>query len=564
MLVYGDQETTVQTTTVLAEVRRQAVALGGTSRGIEWHQACVALFIAASGLLQGVADAEFAAAACDTLSVPQAKLMAALREAAHAIDRSWSSGFADQNVPDLRGLDALDADSLPVELTIRRCEGYAYYALYPEQYLAAARKLPRGACVIGLRSIGAGLAAVVASACDAVFVCTLRPIGDVYARCVAVSVELEAAIRTHRDAVFALVDEGPGQSGSSLGGVADYLETIGVARERIVFLPSHAGDLGGNAQPRHRHRWQAAMRLTFGFEDLCVSPAGHSLSTWFEDVTGPAIVPLRDISGGHWRNESRYVAASADPGREARKYLLTTTSGTYLLKFIGLDAEAAGKFARARRLHEAGFTPEPIALRHGFLAERWLPVEHTATNTQIWSVIAPYLALRAGAFPARGPGASLAELMAAARYNLGQALGPETNVLFDSWPAERLALLQQSVRPVYIDGRMHRWEWIACHSGIFKTDAIDHAQAHDLVGCQDIAWDVAGAVVELGASAAQRDKLVHSVMAGRKEAASLTALSTLCYLGFQIGWWHFASEADSALRQQRYYADQVKVLLRVL
>ncbi len=65
--------------------------------------------IAAAELLQGVADAEFAAAAQDVL-------------------------------------DALA--NLPGTLTIRRCERYAFCALYPEQYLAAARALPRGACVM--------------------------------------------------------------------------------------------------------------------------------------------------------------------------------------------------------------------------------------------------------------------------------------------------------------------------------------------------------------------------------------------------------------------------------
>jgi hypothetical protein len=561
VLVYGDQQATGSARSFVAEVRRLATALDAEAGGIFWHQACVALFIATAELAQGVADAEFAVAGHDTVSASQATLMAALRTLAHAIDLSWHSNFAQQYAPRL-ALDALAAESLPTTLTIRRCEGYAFYALYPEQYLAAARDVPRGACVIGLRSIGTGLAALVASACDAEFVCTVRPIGDVYARTVAVGAELEAAIRLRRDRIFALVDEGPGQSGSSLGGVADYLEALGVARSQIIFLPSHAGDLGANAQPAHRQRWQAAKRLSVEFEEVFMGDGDRSLPTWFEDVAGRAIAPLRDLSGGRWRGAGPHVEAPADLGREARKYLLTTARGTYLLKFVGLDAEASGKLARARRLYEAGFSPEPIALRHGFLATRWMPVERAATTAEIWPVIAPYLSFRAETFPADTVGASLSKLLAAARYNLRQAVGGSAEILFDAWPDDRVAALQRCVRPVQVDGRMHRWEWIAGRLGVLKTDAVDHARAHDLVGCQDIAWDVAGAIVEFGVSDAQGEQLVRAVLGDRTEMADLTALLILCYLGFQIGWWDFAAEPDSAARQRRFYASHVEVLVR--
>lgn len=44
---------------------------------------------------------------------------------------------------------------------------------------------------------------------------------------------------------------------------------------------------------------------------------------------------------------------------------------------------------------------------------------------------------------------------------------------------------------------MHPWEWIALPNGdVLKCDAVDHSSAHDGVGVQDIAWDIAGAAVE--------------------------------------------------------------------
>jgi hypothetical protein len=62
------------------------------------------------------------------------------------------------------------------------------------------------------------------------------------------------------------------------------------------------------------------------------------------------------------------------------------------------------------------------------------------------------------------------------------------------------------------DNRLHQWEWLIRDDGsILKTDAIDHCSAHDLVGCQDIAWDVAGAIVEFDFSASESEDLASRV-----------------------------------------------------
>ncbi len=41
-------------------------------------------------------------------------------------------------------------------------------------------------------------------------------------------------------------------------------------------------------------------------------------------------------------------------------------------------------------------------------------------------------------------------------------------------------------------------EWIRTASGFLKTDAVDHQDDLFFPGCQDIAWDIAGAIVEFG------------------------------------------------------------------
>ena len=80
--------------------------------------------------------------------------------------------------------------------------------------------------------------------------------------------------------------------------------------------------------------------------------------------------------------------------------------------------------------------------------------------------------------------------------------------------------------------------------GVFlKTDAVDHHAAHDLVGCQDVAWDVAGACVELSLSKDEELTLVgHLLGAGVRLDEDLLQFLKPCYLAFQLG--HFQMALD--------------------
>jgi hypothetical protein len=99
---------------------------------------------------------------------------------------------------------------------------------------------------------------------------------------------------------------------------------------------------------------------------------------------------------------------------------------------------------------------------------------------------------------------------------------------------------------------MHAWEWLALPCGrLLKTDAVDHHAAHDLVGCQDIAWDVAGAHVELGLPPASLDTVLRALAdSGRSVCPDLLALFVPCYCAFQLGQFTMALQAehDSAER----------------
>jgi hypothetical protein len=217
---------------------------------------------------------------------------------------------------------------------------------------------------------------------------------------------------------------------------------------------------------------------------------------------------------------------------------------------------------RARALAAEGFAAEPAGLCHGFLVERWrddlAPLRTLSScgasrRERFLGGVADYLAFRALAFPAVGDsGATPAALLEMARQNSVEALGDDAAAAWERWRPS-LAQLAARVRRVATDNRMHAWEWRVGAARPLKTDALDHHAGHDLVGCQDIAWDVVGAAVELELSAAEEAGLAAAVgrRTGRTAEPSLRAFYRACYLAFQVGYWTEArngAAADEAVR----------------
>ena len=162
MLVYGDHKEVADPRERLRHVDEQLRALPSMPAGIGRHAKLVGALIEAGQVLQGVADAD---APVDALSEFMHRLAA-------AVVRSWDSRF--QNIGELPSPPVID---LPRFVELRLPEGFAFYAVYPEAYVEAARKLrlsgpPR---VIGIRSIGTTLGAIVAAALHAQPAFTVRP-----------------------------------------------------------------------------------------------------------------------------------------------------------------------------------------------------------------------------------------------------------------------------------------------------------------------------------------------------------------------------------------------------
>ena len=246
MLVYGDAATIEDAGDKRARILQSVAEASAMPAGVIRHAALVAAFIEAGELAQGVADAAFTERGQDGRTPAQDAAMGFLLDLAGLVRLSWDSGF--RRIAPLRAAAALRGARLPDRIRVKRPEGYTFYTLYPEAYREAARGLaPERLRVVGLRSIGTGLAAMVAAAAGAPAPVTLRPVGHPFRRELALADSLRSELTADPAARFAIVDEGPGLSGSSFGAVADFLEDHGVAPERIRFFPGHVGDLGSEA-----------------------------------------------------------------------------------------------------------------------------------------------------------------------------------------------------------------------------------------------------------------------------------------------------------------------------
>lgn len=587
MRVYGDQEREVRPAEVLAALRKRLRQMESLPPGIDRHSVLVSLLIEAGELTQGLLDADFAERredAWDTRCTAYLELPLTL---ARALRHSQSSGYLRLGqIPD-EVLDALERLPLPERVTVEVSAGYAHDALYPELYLEAAhslRLLPRPPVVMGLRGIGTGLACVVSAAAGtSAPLFTVRPEGPPHRRTLRLGTGLEREVLSRaRESHVAIVDEGPGMSGSSFGAVADFLEARGIPEDRLLFFPSHAGELGPAASERHRTRWARARRYTADFESLFLQPRedrAAPLAAWAEELTGSSFGPLVDLGGGAWRHklfpdERDWPAVHVQ--QERRKYLLLAERGAFLLKFAGLGAYGERRLGRARQLSDASLTPRVEGLRHGFLVQRWhegakpLPLVQGVDRAELMARVGAYFGFRARRFLAEpGRGASLAKLLEMARRNSALVLGDGYGEALGVW-APHLEQLSAEVRTVETDNKPHAWEWLVLQDGrLLKTDAVDHHDAQDLIGCQDVAWDVVGAAVELGFDASEQAILAEYVerASGRPVSAALMAFYRPCYLAFQLGHHLMAASALEELipaesTRLRRAAERYTALLR--
>lgn len=376
--------------------------------------------------------------------------------------------------------EALTSVDVPATVSTSPPEGFSFYALHPLDFAQLAERLaspPAPVRVVGIRSIGTTLSAVTAAALRRQGIragrITVRPSGHPYDR----RIELGAReLRWVQDGIaegaqFWVADEGPGFSGSSFLSTGDALVGAGVPRGNIVFLGSRAPDPDALVAPDGARRWRSfrAERAECGTQ--LPGDAGEF------------------IGGGTWRrrlyeDESRWPPSWTS--MERLKCL--SRDGSRILKFEGMGRYGAECLERARCVFRAGFGPEPRDEGQGFLSYPWLPgrpLQAGDLSAAVLERLADYCAFRATAFPVPSPATD--ELIAMTRNNFSSEMGNEL-------PGE---LHLEIARPVLVDGKVDPHEWLGSASGeLFKVDASGHGDDHFLPGPTDIAWDLAGAIVE--------------------------------------------------------------------
>ncbi|HUR95812.1 MAG TPA: hypothetical protein VMY76_14610 [Gemmatimonadales bacterium] len=571
MLVYRDRHCRVRASQMLADALYQLERIAPGHAGA--HDRAVRLLIDVGVLEAGVADAIHADA--DSLCPVTDRLRAASVAAGHLTWHSWRGSHDEM----ARWLDRLrvalgaPAGELPAEIETSVPEGYAYYGLYPETYLSAAaevaqsRSKPRVVC-IGLRSIGTSLSAVVAAALEElgreVRSLTLRPRGHPFDRRPRLSDSLAQLIQSHSDALFLLVDEGPGLSGSSLAGTARQLRELGVGDADIVLMPSWRTDGQELRSPKARETWRRSAQFTASFDEVWVSSGRLG-----DVVSGRR---LEDLSAGAWRavvyeGPARYPAVQ--PQHERRKFLARASGKDrepdLLLRFVGLGRYADGVVDRGQELAEAGFVMPPRRLEHGFMVTEFSqgePVDRRDADESLIDTMARYLAHIRRTRPARS--AVDSDLHAMARANiaegLGEAAGDGLSRWLDTWP------MPAAEPPTALDARMFPYEWLRTTDGFVKTDALDHHDDHFYPGPQDIAWDVAGTCVEFGFSPARRARFVERYRAasGDRSIEARLPFHEVAYLAFRLGYATLAAETLGATTDGGRFRQQVGRYRRML
>jgi hypothetical protein len=387
--------------------------------------------------------------------------------------------------------------------------------------------------VIGIRSIGTTLSAVTTAALKdrgrTATRITVRPTGHPYSRSLQFSHEQERWIarQLSLSAHFLVVDEGPGRSGSTFLSVAEALGRSGVPQGRITAIGSRAFDPESLCGENAANRWRCVRFVA----------TAPSLSSRFQNFAY--------IGGGEWRAHSFNDEEDwPESWRQMERLKFLSPDRRQFLKFEGMGPQGSEVRKRSFMLADAGFSPPVSDAGHGFLAYQNIGghnLRQQDVSPSVLGRIARYCSFRVSDFSCAQPFNS--ELANMLEFNVQQEFGCELKL--DS------ALLG-STNPLLVDGRMQPYEWIVSAEGaLLKTDGISHGDNHFFPGPCDIAWDLAGAVVEWDLSSDGTEYLLRRFeqLSGIDVTQKLDA-HMLGYCVFRLGFCKMAASTVPGSREE--------------
>jgi hypothetical protein len=286
-------------------------------------------------------------------------------------------------------------------------------------------------------------------------------------------------------ALFLVADEGPGFSGSSFLAVGEALVASGIPPRRVVFLCSRAVDPAQLVAVDAAARWSRFRSVAARADRVAPRHRARCIK----------------LQAGEWR-KLVYAAESEWPASwtQMERLKLISPERTRLLKFEGLGRYGGEAFRRASALFDAGWGPRPSDEGDGFVsyALAGRPLRRGDLSKPVIVAIARYCADRASLFPAASgtEGEGLPEML---RVNV-------RNEFERDLPPSFLPAIE---RPIVADARMLPYEWLQSPSGpLVKVDAVAHGDDHVFPGPTDVAWDLAGTIVEWQLDDAAREWFV--------------------------------------------------------
>jgi hypothetical protein len=483
-----------------------------------------------NSLLDSLIEAGELEAALADLNTPGERAAAALTDAL-ALGLCAGDRVSQAKLEQLSG--TID---VPETISISPPEGFTYYALHPSDYARVVDRIASRSgifAVIGVRSIGTTLSAVTTAALNAkghrAKRITVRPTGHPYARTVQFSAEQERWIveQLSQSAEFLVVDEGPGRSGSTFLSVAEALMRTGVPQERITAVGSREFDPESLCAEDAARRWHCVRFVS-------TAPSGSSRFQNF---------PY--LGGGDWR--IHFFKSEEDwpeswTQMERLKFL--SPDRRQFFKFEGMGPLGSEVCERAFSLAEQGFSPAVADAGDGFLCYQTLKgrnLRKQDVSSSVLEQIARYCSFRVSNFSCASP--SNSELGNMLEFNVQQEFGQKLRLD----PAQL-----GSTNPVLVDGRMQPFEWIASSQGeLLKTDAISHGDNHFFPGPCDIAWDLAGTMVEWDLSSEATEFLLRRFkqLSGMDVVQELDAY-VLAYCMFRLGFCKMAASTVLGSREE--------------
>ena len=239
---------------------------------------------------------------------------------------------------------------------------------------------------------------------------------------------------------------------------------------------------------------------------------------------------------------------------ERLKYL--SRNGHTLFTFEGYGPYGTAVERRNQALSDAGFSPQYLGHHRGFGSHE-LPastsVRRDELTPQLLRRMAEYCAWRAREF--RADCAVSRELENSVRTNFEREFGSTLHGLV--LPVER---------PAICDSRMQPHHWLRTANGNYlKLDAAIHGDNHFWPGPCDIAWDLAGIVVEWELDDSARGSLLAQYASFSGDyAMPRIAGYELAYATFRLAWSKMAAvSAPGTDEEPRLIAEYLRYRERV-